>query len=256
MNTNELLNMACYAGKLLIESGAEIYRVEETMVRLCTSFPEVEEAHSFATPTGIMFSITVNKTISTKILRVRSRGVDLNCIDKINHLSRDAATQKFSIAQLNARLVQIANEDRYRFSIILFFGALSAGGFAIFFKGSILDAGCSFLIGLVIKTLSWLMEKRSMHTFFVNAIAGGVAAVFAIVLYRLAPAINLDILIVSSIMLLVPGLAITNAIRDTVAGDYLSGVARATEAFLVAVAIAVGIGFVLSMSIGIHGGTT
>lgn len=61
-------------------------------------------------------------------------------------------------------------------------------------------------------------------------------------------------MIISSIMLLVPGLAITNAIRDTVAGDYLSGVARAAEAFLVAIAIAAGIGFVLSLSIGISGG--
>ena len=59
MNTDQLLDVASYAGKLLIESGAEIYRVEETMVRLCTSFSEVEDAQSFVTTTGIMFSITV-----------------------------------------------------------------------------------------------------------------------------------------------------------------------------------------------------
>ena len=72
--------------------------------------------------------------------------------------------------------------------------------------------------------------------------------------HALCPDTDVDILIISSIMLLVPGLAITNAIRDTVSGDYLSGVARATEAFLVAIAIAAGIGVVLSMSIGLSGG--
>lgn len=254
MDTNELLDMACYAGKLLIESGAEIYRVEETMVRLCTNFAEVEDAQSFVTPTGIMFSITVHKCTSTKILRVHSRGVNLNCIDKINNLSREAASQPYSVAKLHEALRLIAQEDRYSFWTTLFFGALSAGGFAIFFKGNYMDACCSFLIGMVIKTLSWLMEKRGMNAFFVNAIAGGTAAIMAILLHAFLPATDEDILIISSIMLFVPGLAITNAIRDTVAGDYLSGVARATEAFLVAIAIAVGIGFVLSMSIAVRGG--
>lgn len=69
----------------------------------------------------------------------------------------------------------------------------------------------------------------------------------ALLFYQLMPTVDVDIMIISSIMLLVPGLAITNAIRDTVAGDYLSGVARATEAFLVALAIAAGIGFILSI---------
>lgn len=254
MNTNQLLEMACYAGKLLIESGAEIYRVEETMVRLCTSFEEVEDAESFVTPTGIMFSITVHKSTYTKILRVHSRGVDLNCIDKINTLSRDAAAQTFSIEELQEKLQAIAKEERYSFPVTLFFGALSAAGFAIFFGGSYADALCSFVIGLAIKLVCQLMDKLRFNGFFTNALAAGIAALCAIALHDLWGKTDVDILIISSIMLLVPGLAITNAIRDTVAGDYLSGVARATEAFLVAIAIAAGIGFVLSMSIGISGG--
>ncbi|MCR0503461.1 threonine/serine exporter family protein, partial [[Clostridium] innocuum] len=96
MNTDQLLDVASYAGKLLIESGAEIYRVEETMVRLCKSFPEVEDAQSFVTTTGIMFSITVAKKTHTKILRVHTRGVDLNCIDKINSLSRETAGSSYT----------------------------------------------------------------------------------------------------------------------------------------------------------------
>ena len=54
-------------------------------------------------------------------------------------------------------------------------------------------------------------------------------------------------------MLLVPGLAITNAIRDTVAGDFLSGLSRAAEAFLIAVAIAVGTGAVISIWLSVGG---
>lgn len=180
MNTDQLLDVASYAGKLLIESGAEIYRVEETMVRLCTSFSEVEDAQSFVTTTGIMFSITVASKTHTKILRVHTRGVDLNCIDKINSLSRETAVQNYTIEELALKLREIENEQRYSFWIIMFFGALSAGGFAVFFGGNYLEAGCSFLIGLLIKAVSALMEQRGLHGFFTNAIAAASGALAAL----------------------------------------------------------------------------
>lgn len=254
MDTNQLLEMIGYAGKLLIENGAEIYRVEETMVRLCTSFQEVEDAESFVTPTGIMLSITVNKTTYTKVLRVRNKGVDLNIIDKVNSLSREASSTKFSIVQLDERLHEISKEKRYSFLITLFFSALSAGGFGLFFGGSMLVALCSFVIGMLIKSVSYALEQKDMNNFFTNAISAGIAAAVALLFHELFPSASLDIMMISSIMLLVPGLAITNAIRDTVSGDYLSGVSRGVEAVLVAVAIAGGIGFVLSISMNIMGG--
>lgn len=254
MDTNHLLDVAAFAGKLLIESGAEIYRVEETMVRLCTCFHEVEDAQSFVTPTGIMFSVTVDRKTVTKVLRVKSRGTDLNCIDKINDLSRRATTHNYSIEEIWNELQDIAQEKRYSFPTTLFFGALSALGFAIFFHGTWKEALVAFMIGMLIKTLSFLLEKREWNVFFTNACSAGLAAVAALGFQVLDQSIRSDIVIISSIMLLVPGLAITNAVRDTMAGDYLSGVSRATEAFLIAVAIAVGIGFVLSISMKLKGG--
>lgn len=254
MDTNKLLAISAYAGKLLIEHGAEIYRVEETMVRLCMSFSDVEDAESFVTPTGIMLSITMHKKTYTKIIRVRSKGVDLNIIDKINSLSREASIEEFNLDELDDRLHEIASQKRYSFLPTLFFSALSAGGFALFFGGDILVAGCSFLIGMMIKSVSYWLELKATNNFFVNAISAGIGACSALVFHYIFPQVSLDIMIISSIMLLVPGLAITNAIRDSVSGDYLSGVARGMEAILVAVAIAGGIGFVLSVSMNMAGG--
>lgn len=249
MDTSVLLDTVGFAGKLLIESGAEIYRVEETMVRLCTSFPEVENAESFVTPTGIMFSVTVDHTTHTKVMRVHSRGVNLTCIDRINDLSRQAATQHFNLEDLSKELQGIANDKRYSFRTTLLFSALSAGGFGIFFGGTYIEACLAFFIGLVIKCVSYLLEKRELNQFLTNAVAAGCVALLALGCKHFISFIDMDIVIISSIMLLVPGLAITNAIRDTVAGDYLSGVARGVEAFIVAIAIAAGIGVILSMSI-------
>ena len=121
--------------------------------------------------------------------------------------------QNYTIEELALKLREIENEQRYSFWIIMFFGALSAGGFAVFFGGNYLEAGCSFLIGLLIKAVSALMEQRGLHGFFTNAIAAASGALAALGAHALCPDTDVDILIISSIMLLVPGLAITNANR-------------------------------------------
>lgn len=247
MNADQLLNVIGYAGKLLIESGAEIYRVEETMVRLSKSFKEVEDAESFVTLTGIMISLTVDNKTSTKILRVHTRGVDLHRIDCINTLSRDACMHPFTLDELEKKLHEIGECPQYSFLTTMFFSGVTAGGFSMFFKGSFVDIVLSFMIGLWIKIITHFMETKNMNNFFINAIGAASAALAAIFWHWLLPSSEIENMVISSIMLLVPGLAITNAIRDTVAGDYLSGVARSCEAILVAIAIAAGIGIVLHL---------
>lgn len=252
MNIDALIHVVAYAGRLLLESGAETYRVEETMVRIAQSFP-IEEAQSFVTPTGVMLSITMNGKTSSHIQRVQNRGVDLHKIDQVNNLSRKLAVEHMSVEELKAELTLIEQAQRYSFLVTVLFSALGAGAFGIFFKGTMVEAFAAFIIGLVIKALSMYLEKIRTNSFFSNSIAAAVTAFLALLYHSFIPISNLDIIIISSIMLLVPGLAITNAIRDTVAGDFLSGVSRATEAFLIAIAIAVGTGAVMSVWISIGG---
>lgn len=253
MKGNILLKTVTLAGKLMLENGAETYRVEETMVRILQSF-DVEESQSFVTMTGIMFSFTCEGQNFSKIIRVQNRGVNLHKIDEINALARAVEQKKYTIEETQARLLEIEAMPSYRRSTILFFGALSAFGFALFFKGTILDAIIAFMIGCVIKFISIKMDDYHVNAFFHNVICAAVAEGMALCFQQLFPNMNLDTVIISALMLLVPGLAITNAIRDTVAGDYLAGIARATEAFLIAIAIASGAGIMLSLWVSMMGG--
>ena len=111
MNVEKLLNVVVKAGKMLIESGAEIYRVEETMIRLCQSYPDVQIADSFVTGTGIMLSITVDGKTSTRIGRVRSKSVDLNLIDMINSLSRRVSQDPISVDELEKEIEKYTTEQ-------------------------------------------------------------------------------------------------------------------------------------------------
>lgn len=253
MDPNKLLEVSAYAGRLLLESGAETYRVEETMVRIDHAYG-VEDAQSFVTPTGIMTSIIVNHENYSRVVRIQNRGVDLHRIDKVNDLSRNIAVKQMSLDELGECLKQLERESRYSFLVTLFFSALSAGGFAFFFGGGWPEGIAAFVVGMAIKSMSLAMERLQINSFFNIGISACVAEFMSLLSIQFNRSMDLSVIIISSIMLLVPGLAITNAVRDIVAGDYLSGVARGMEAFLIAVAIAIGTGMTLSLWMHFFGG--
>lgn len=246
MDLNELAKTATFAGVILLENGAETYRVEETMSRICEQYG-ASVVDSFATPTIIIVSFSYQDQLVHNIKRVHSRSVDLHKIHQINDLSRNIRANAISVEELTMRLRGIRNEKRYPFPITLLFSGLCTFGFAFFFHGTLKDALAAFLIGILIKCSVTLVEQIKLNNFFVNALGGCVATLMAMILAQIGLAEHLDIVIISSMMLLVPGLAITNAIRDTVSGDLLSGISRTVEAFLVAVAIAIGSGTVFML---------
>lgn len=246
MNLNKLLKVSTLAGKILLESGAETYRVEETIVRICLAFG-AENAESFVIPTGIIVTITHNDEVSTLVRRITSRGVDLNKIDKINNLSRKIQNSSMSIDDFNRELCIINMNYKYKLITNLIWSSITAGSFALLFGGDFLDFCGAFIIGAIIKIIALSCQKLNINEFFINSLCGGITALIAMLLIKINLGENLDKIIIGSIMLLVPGLTITNAIRDTIAGDFLSGLTKGAEAFLIAVSIAVGTGAVLSL---------
>ena len=250
---NEILQVAMFAGQMILENGGETYRVEETIWRICKIYG-ADEAESFATPTGIMASICHQGKTYSLTRRVSNRTVNLDKIDKVNDLSRSIQSKKLSVSAFKRELDKINNLNTYSFLIVILFSGLAAGSFSILFGGNFKDAFSAFLIGLVIKGLALKWSDVGINTFFINSICGGITALLAIIFFKLGISSQINQTIIGSIMLLVPGLAITNAIRDTMSGDLLSGIIRASEAFLVAISIAVGTGAVLSFWISNLGG--
>ena len=248
MDLNKLIKISTLAGKIMLESGAETYRVEETISRICIAYG-AHTADSFVIPTGIIVTITYYDQVATLVKRITSRGVDLNKIDAINDLSRRVQTETIDLYDFNKELIKISTELRYSPLITLLCSSLAAGCFSIMFGGNLKDFFAASFIGAIIKIVMIIFQKLNINEFFVNSFCGGLCAILAIMLLKLNLCSNLDKTIIGSIMLLVPGLIITNAIRDTIAGDFLSGITKASEAFLIAVSIAVGTGAILSMFI-------
>lgn len=250
---DRILDVALKAGKILLESGAEIYRVEETICRICTNF-EMEETSSIVMPTAIFVSFLYLGKSYSRVARVQTRSTDLNRIDCINSLSRNTTSHQMSLEQFAQELNTIENMGSYSLLINIIMGALVAGSFTLFFKGSFMDALCAFFIGGLVRFLIIKFDQLKVNGFFSVCICSALIAFTSLLFVHFNLAQSKDTMIIGTIMLLVPGLAITNAIRDGIAGDLISAISRGVEAILTAIAVALGPGIVISLWFLILGG--
>lgn len=254
MDINKLVHLTSFAGEIMLENGAETYRVEETMERMCNAYG-VQKVDSFVTPTGIIISITdIDGKIYSKVTRIKHRKVDLDRVSKLNDLSRQICNENIPLNIFEDYLITIKNGHEYEPNLVIFSSGISAGFFTLLFGGDFKDFFISMLIGFTIQVLSRTLNKIGTNSFFINAIGGAATSFIALASTSLHIGNNTDKIVIGSLMLLVPGLTITNAVRDTIAGDLVAGTSRIIEAFLIAIAIAVGSGLVFSFWISYFGG--
>lgn len=242
MKFERIVNAAALAGKIMLEAGGETYRVEDTINRILTSYG-VDLAESFVLPTGIIVSGQVEgRGISTLVRRVSSIQVDLEKISLVNDLSRQIVEDKLTVEQFMQELEIIMKRPHYPFWMVVFFAGFITFSFSIIFRGGLAEAAVAFAAGILVYLVRQLARSIHLNMFMQNAV-GGMAAVFiAWAAFSLKFIESPSTVIIAAIMLLVPGITITNAIRDTFQGDYLSGVTRAMEAFVTAGGIAFGTG--------------
>jgi uncharacterized membrane protein YjjP (DUF1212 family) len=244
--TRRELALDCFllAGKVMMESGAETYRVEDTMIRMAVS-QKMTDSHCFITPGGIMFS--PSNDLPTRFVRIKSRRTDLERVALINSVSRKLVAEELTLQQAYDEMLIIDQTD-YMFPMwIQVLAAGMAGAcFLILMGGNWADLPFALVIGgtgfFIVETV--LIKTRvKFFAEFIGALAIGI---MALTIYNLGFGTNLDTIIIGSLMPLVPGLLITNAVRDLMAGHFVSGVSMGAEAFLTAFAIGAGIALVLS----------
>lgn len=253
MNLDKLLQTATFAGRILLENGAEIYRVEETINKICHSY-NIYNCDSFVTLTGIVVSIYDNDNTVTAVKRITDRKVDLNKIDKVNDLSRRIVKDNISLDNLYYELSNINKEKPYSNKIFIIFSALCAASFTYILGGNSYDFFISLIMGFFVSISQLKFNRYNINAFFSHFFCSALASLIAVIFHLLINDVSIDKTIIGTIMLLVPGLAITNAVRDIINGDFLAGIAKAAEALMVAISLAAGSGTVLSIYYSALGG--
>ena len=217
--TKEILTLAVEIGDCMLRNGAEIYRVEDTVVHILSSY-EVEEFDVYVLSNGIFASANENKEDACSIVRhVPLGAVNLAKISALNQLARDICDQKISQ---------------------IFFCGLGSACFCYLFGGSWLDFVFAFVIGSLEQVLLFGLKKYKFTRIITNILASLFVTLLATASTLTGLSLLPDKIIIGAIMPLVPGIAFTTSIRDIYNGDYLSGTIHLLDALITAVCVAVG----------------
>ena len=248
-----ILRVALFLGELMLENGAETYRVEDTVLRICKS-RGFNHINCFTSPTVIIISdnrfdgFTFMKTI-------KSRSIDLDKISQLNDFSRKFVSDT-NIDMKNAmkELKLISNSTSY--SDITKY--ISTGIGSAFFAGLVEGNNIPTFIGTFITSiLAVKIYNKIIKVSTISAFASLIAAIFIAAIGVVLTQLNIintpTMLVVGSIMPLLPGVSFIKGLRDLISGDLISGVARAFDAGVTAVSIACGVALVLNIWLRLGG---
>jgi uncharacterized membrane protein YjjP (DUF1212 family) len=250
ISLEQLVSLAGIAGEIMLKNGAETYRIEATMEHMAKACG-ASAVECFVIPTGVFLTVTdrAGRTL-TVMRRVRDRTINLDRISKVNELSRDLVARRMGYEDAKKVLESISKE-RTGFSLLpsMFASGAIGGGTAILQNALFFETAAAFAAAMMVRFIAHVVSKLHGVAFTFEFLGGMAVAFFGVLVHSLWPQLNSDVVIIGGIMPLVPGMAITNAIRDVIAGDLLSGVSRGLEAALTAVAVAMGVVIVLSFRV-------
>ncbi|MGM7723489.1 threonine/serine exporter family protein [Metabacillus sp. Hm71] len=240
----EVIEVCLLAGKIMLRSGAETYRVEDTMMRIAAAYG-IMHSHSYVTPTGIIFSIDSHHP--TQLVRIVDRSTDLQKVAKVNSVSRMISSGDLTIKEAYEHL-KIIEQDAHAYPIWVQIAAASiaSGCFLIMFQGGWTDFLPALFTGGIGYSCLIYIHRLIEIKFFAEFLAAFIIGLLSVIFVTLNLGTELDKIIIASVMPLVPGLLITNAVRDLMAGHLVSGISKGAEAFLTAFAIGAGVAVVFS----------
>lgn len=251
------LDTAMEAGHILLENGAEIFRVEETMERICKHY-EVEAYDFFVLSNGIFTTGGNKKNVGMKqyarVQHIPVKGTKLDRVIAVNQLSREIEEGKWTLEQAREKLEDIRNMPGKPLWAQVLSSGIGAAAFCMLFGGSLVDASVALLAGILLWLYIVYVSAPYMSKIIGNITGGALVTIVCILAGTFGWGHNVSRMIIGSIIPLVPGVPFTNGIRDIADGDYISGSVRLLDAILVFLCVAIGVGTVFGIYHTIGGG--
>ncbi len=236
----ELLRCTLDIGEQMLMSGAEIYRVEDSIERMCHALGAKRVDVFIITSSMIVTVYDAEDHPFTQTRRILSSGTDIERLHRLNELSRKICTKALTTEQIRAEYDEIMRTYSYPFWVSCLSYAVIASSFALFFGGGVWDALIAAFVGALMKFVVALSDKTLMNKIFSRLAATFLACAVTFVTVKLGWLASIDKVIIGTIMLLIPGVGLTNALRDLFTGDSVAGLLRLIDAMLTALAIAAG----------------
>ena len=240
MTREQLLSCALDIGEQMLISGAEVGRVESAIRFICTAYG-CRRTEVFTITSSIVVSAAdENGIFATQTRRITGTKTNLTRLHKLNSLSRRICAETPDYGTVQAELASICAEQPFPLWLEMLGSGLIGFAFCLFFGGCLVDGLIAGGLCFCLRFLTWLLQKAALNDIFVNVVAAFLLSLSAISLVRLGIGQDANKIIIGNIMLLIPGIALTNSLRDMISGDIMTGMLRFFDAILVAAAIAAG----------------
>lgn len=233
------------AGRTLLENGAEVFRVQQTMQIMAESLG-LADFNVYVLTNGIFASR--GSDAAAQIRNVPTQDIHLGRVAGVNELSRNIAAGRVQLEQAEQELERIKALPCPSAATHLLACAMGSACFALLFGGSLADGAAGFAAGLVLQSFLLLAGRIRLNKIITRLAGSALLALTALVMAHCLPILQMDKIIIGALMTLTPGVALTTSIRDFVNGDYLSGTIRMIDALLIAGTLACGVGLVLGLA--------
>lgn len=234
------LYLAMSIGEEMLIAGAEVHRVEDSISRICYAYG-MERVDVLTITTSIVTTVYGEGFGSvTQTRRIKEQSYHLERLEELNSLSRLICEKKPEFWQAEQALAGCCRQKKQTWWEQLIVYASISGGFTLFFGGNALDALASLLIGILMKMSEMILEKLQMNRLLFNFLRAAVGGILAECLIGIGLGMHFDKITIGNIMLLTPGVAMTNSLRDMFGGELITGLLRFAESMLVAITIALG----------------
>ena len=244
---SELIDILLDFGEAMLGSGAEIARVEDSLSRMGNAYG-AEKTNAFVINSSIELTVRFSdgETV-TRTRRIRaSGGTDFEKLRRLNALSRRCVLQRMPVEELRTEVDEIRNAVISPLKSYIG-SALAAAAFSIFLGGSLPDAFISGLFGLLICWLQIRFAPLTPNKVFFLFLSSVLTGSGICLVNLLIPGLQIDKIIIGDIMLLIPGIAITTAVRDTLIGETIAGITRLADCLVWAAALAAGFMLVIGV---------
>lgn len=244
MKLEEITELALTAGQVLLENGAETYRIEETISMICESYGFNGEC--LAMSNGIVLSIEdseLNKVTSIK--KISQKQIDLYRIELVNSFSRQIQIDPLSYEKAKEALETIKQAPNFTLPVRTIAACMTGFTYTLFFNGSLIDGLVSTVVCFFTYLLTEKISQLGFFQFLEYYLAGLTIGSASIFFHTLIPSINAHNVITGSIMILIPGVVLTKGIKDVISGYFSSGISSFCESLIIIAAITTGIGTTL-----------
>lgn len=247
MNYEKLVQGILNIGEAMLQCGAEIFRVEDSLYRMYKSYGFMTY-DVYVIPSNIQVTVeTPEGEIITQIRHIESSEPNFDQLDYLNNLCRYVCQHTPDEKEMREKYLEVINREPQKRITRYAAGIMGGTGFAVFFGCNVRDAIVALIVSVMIVAVGDWLAKRESNLMVYNAILSFISEVIIIVALKMGVADHPDRIMIGIVMLLISGLGTTNGIRDLLQRDFISGFINIMNSFLGAAGIAFGIGLAIML---------